>query len=226
MLLASLMSAVFLTQAPIDRWACDLAPSLGQGSADEGSIDSFTSLSIGCRYELFQLFGVGVSPTIGLDRQMWSVYESESRGKNIYSYETRDFLVGLRLSRSLSERTKIFYGFAAGTGTGSLELTESTEQTALNASYDRLTQRLTTHTLGGSYGLTERLALTLAWQRQDAAQTWTVNGSDILVQSVDEDNALTLTDGLSTALTGTSVRTKNSTSINSIQIGLSLVFGG
>ncbi|MES2745554.1 MAG: hypothetical protein V4655_09000 [Bdellovibrionota bacterium] len=226
MLLAGLVSALILTQAPTDRWACDLAPSLGVGSADEGDIDNFTSLSLGCRYELFQVYGIGVSPTLTLDKQMWSVYEGGSQAKNIYGYDTQDYLFGLRFSRNLSEHTKIFYGFAAGFGTGSLELTESTTQTSLNADYNGLTQQLMTHTLGGSYGLTDRLALSLAWQRQDATQKWNVTGSDIFVQNVDDNNSLTLTDGNSTSLTGSSFRSKNSTSVNSIQIGLSFSFGG
>lgn len=226
MLTAAFLSALALTAPRVDPWACDLAPSFGQGTSDEGSIDSITVLSFSCRYELFQILGVGISPQIGIDRQMWSVYEQASDAKNISSYETQDLHYGLRLERATSERVKIFYSFAAGQGRGSLERTESTSSSTLSGSYDGLTQTFLAHTLGAAYALTEKMDVTLAWQRQDAKQKWNVNANDIFAQSVGENNALTLTDGATTNLVGREFRSQNQRTTNSVQLGLSLSFGG
>lgn len=226
MLIATLFSALALTQTVSDPWACDLAPSIGQGSSDEGDVDTFSSVSFACRYRLFTAYGIGVSPSLGIDKQMWSVYENDSDHKNISSYETEDFHAGFFLDHELTSQSKIFYGFAFGRGQGKLERTESTENTSVNGSYNGLTQTYLSHTLGASYGLTEKLNLTVAWQRQDAKQKWKVKTSDIFVQTVDENQALSLADGSSTQLLGSSVRTQNQRTTNAVQIGLSLSFGG
>lgn len=226
MLTAAFLSALALTSTSVDPWACDLAPSLGAGTSDEGKVDSITTLSFSCRYELFNFWSIGISPHIGLDRQMWSVYKRGSENRDISSYETQDIQYGLRIDRPLFERIKIFYSFAAGTGQGSLEKTESTASSSTSGNYGGLTQSSQSHTLGTAYALTEKLDLTLAWQRQDAKQKWKVDSNDIFAQSVGENNALTLTDGEGLNLRGQQFRTQNQRNTNSLQIGLSLSFGG
>lgn len=226
MLIATFLSALALTAPSQDRFACDIAPSLGSGSSDEGKIDSITSLNFGCRYEVLNLWGVGISPVIGLDRQLWTVNENSSSVKNISSYETQDFNFGFRLDKTVGGKTKIFYGLLSGQGKGTLNSTQSTDQSSLSSSYSNLKNNFIQQSLGASYGLTEKLSLTLAWQRQTANQSWSVDSGDILLQNVDEDNNLTLTGGTTALLGGAEPRSKNQTTTNLIQIGLSLSFGG
>lgn len=225
MLIATLLSALALTAATPDPWSCDLAPSIGQGTSDEGPIDSITTLSFGCRYELAHILGIGISPTLGIDRQLWSVYSSDSGAKTLSSYETQDLQLGFQLHRVMTENSKIFYGFAHGQGRGSLNKTESSANTSINGTYNGLTQTVLSHTFGMSYDLTSKLSLTVAWQRQNATAKWSAQTSDLFIQSIDENNALTLSDGSSTQLIEGPIRTSSQRTSNALQIGLSLALG-
>lgn len=226
MLIATFLSALAVTAPSPDRFACEIGPSLGSGSSDEGKIDSITSLNFGCRYEVLNLWGVGLSPVLGLDRQLWTVNDNAASTKTISSYETQDFNFGFRLDTALGGRTKIFYGLLSGQGKGTLNTTQSTDQSSLSSSYSNLKNNFLQHSFGASYGITEKLSVSLAWQRQTSNQSWSLDSGDILLQNVDEENHLTLTDGVTALLGGPEPRSKNQSTTNLIQIGLSLSFGG
>ena len=223
MLIAALVSALAVTASAPSPWACDLAPSFGQGSADEGHINSISSLAFGCRYELLNVVGIGLSPVVGIDKQLWSVYEKSDSNKNLSSYEAQNFNFGVRLDRPVSGSAKIFYSLMAGQGNGTLNLTQSTEQSSLNSRYSKLKNNYIQHSLGASYGVTERLSLSLAFQRMSARQSWSVDNGSILLQNVDEENHLTLSEGV-TALVGSPVRTSSKSDTNLIQLGVSFNF--
>ena len=224
MLIAALLSALAVTASAPSPWACDLAPSFGQGNSDEGHINSISSVAFACRYELLNVVGIGVSPVLGLDKQLWSVYQNSGANKNISSYEAQNFNFGVRLDRPLSGSTKIFYNLMAGQGNGTLNLTQSTEQSALNSSYSKLKNVYIQHTLGASYNVTERLSLSLGFQKLAARQSWSVENGQILLQNVDAEQHLSLSNGV-TALVDSSVRTSSKSNTNLIQLGVSFNFG-
>jgi hypothetical protein len=223
MLIATLLSALALNAPAARPWACDLAPSIGQGTSDEGRVDSMTTLNFGCRYEMINILGVGISPVIGLDKQLWSVYQKSSSNKNITSYETQDFNFGIRLESASLWGSRIFYGLSSGQGKGTMNLTQSTDQSSLSSS-SVLKNSYWQQSLGTSYGLTEKLSLSLAWQHQSARQTWVNDADQVLLQNVDSDNHLTLSAG-QTALVGSSLRSSSKNTTNLIQFGISLQFG-
>ncbi len=226
MLIPALLTALALTAAEPRPWTCDLAPSVGRGSADEGHIDSISSLNFGCRYHVLSVMGIAISPNLGIDKQMWSVYQTNTGYKNISTYETQDFNLGLRLEKAMSRSTKIYYGLASGQGRGTLNLTQSTSQSSLNSSFSDVRHSYLQHSFGGSYALTENLSLSLAWQHQVASQSWTYDKGAVLLQNVDEDNRLSLASGV-TALVGTGSlpRSSSRSTTHLIQIGLSFQFG-
>ncbi len=225
MLVMTLLSALTAVAPSPSPYACDLAPSVGQGQADEGKLDSITALAFGCRYELLNWNGLGISPGLGISRQTWSIYQSGGGAKDISSYQTVDYSVGLRLDYPVWGETKIFYAFDAARGTGDLNRTASSDQSTITGSYSSLKDTHLSHRLGALFPITERLGFSLAWERQDADQTWKSGSYNF--QNVDAGNHLTLSSGGASLLGPTNnERTSSHYTSNQLELGLSLAFGG
>ncbi|MBC7661145.1 MAG: hypothetical protein H7249_15715 [Chitinophagaceae bacterium] len=225
MLITTLLSALSVTAAPVPRpWTCDLAPSVGQGSSDEGHISGMTAINFGCRYEILKIYGIGLSPLMGVAKDMWTVRDTGNGNNNMSTYQTQDFNYGARIESMPLFDTHLFYSLAAGQGQGSLDLTDSTAQSSLSRNYTGVKHTTLANTVGASYSISERIGLTLAWQRLNSHQSWSVAEGHALLQNVDTSNHLTLADG-TTALLGTVERSRSTAKSDLFQFGISMSFG-
>ncbi len=226
MLLAPLlMSALALTNEAPRPLACELAPTLGSGDSDEGEISTLSTLGFNCHYQLMKVFGLGLSPELGVKKASWSINTGEAGQKNLSSYETQDLLVGLRVERPISDKVSVFYRAFTGQGLGSVNTTRSTETSSLQGSFSSLRQSQLSHTLGASFAINVAFAWSLAWQTSFAKQSWQATESDFSAQAVADDLSMSLTTAQGTNLLGSSIRQTNQTKTHAIELGLSLRFG-
>lgn len=205
--------------SPSSRIACELAPTLGQGSSTEGQIDSFSTVMLGCSYRLLEVQGFSLWPKLGVAEQDWIVQRQENQSSQIHNFQARSLMLGVEISRSWRE-WDVFYGLNQGLGRGELNQTFSSASSRQTNVFKNISQKFQQHEVGFRYRLTKKLSLSTSLLRSFASQSWEAQLGNFKSENVDEASRLSLSSGPARLLG--SARTDAQSSSTELKVGLQL----
>jgi hypothetical protein len=182
--------------------SCDLAPFVGGGSSNEGSLDTMNGLGLGCNMVLYDGGAWTLGPRLDFTEQRWTVFRDEGDATYFHSYQARSLGLGFQANYDLTEQWSLGYTLGFFKGQGAQDQNISTATSTQNLHLSGMDQSSLRHEFLVSRRMNERLSFLAAVQWDNAQQSWDAAAGRLEREDVAPGNILTLTSGTGADIEG------------------------